>query len=162
MKADVQSGEGLSSQGDELVNWATGVWGDGFSSVLLVIGESAPSLQLSYTLHSGSDLGSDFMYIKAISDYYLIFYSELSPAHTQENSPVMPKPLTNRHWVYTSVSVNLTMVSLPWVTNLGRLTRPDSEPLRPKAMSQLSGDLLERYAFRFLLEMFQMHSISFL
>lgn len=42
----------------------------------------------------------------------------------------------------------------PWQAD-----RPDSEPLRPKDMSQLSGDLLERYAFRFLLEMFQMQHI---
>ena len=48
------------------------------------------------------------------------------------------------------------------MTDLGGLTRPDSEPLRLKDMAQLSGDLFERYAFHFLLEMFQMHSISFL
>ena len=102
------------------------------------------------------------MYVKAISDYYLIFYSEFSPVRTQENSPVMPQPLTNRHWVYTSVSVSLTMVSLLWVANIGGLTRPNSEPLRLKDMAQLSGDFFERYAFHFLPEMFQMHSVSFL
>ena len=41
LKADVWSREGLGPQGDELVDWATGVWGDDISSVLLIIGESA-------------------------------------------------------------------------------------------------------------------------
>ena len=54
------------------------------------------------------------------------------------------------------------MVSLLWVANIGGLTRPDSEPLRLKDMAQLSGDFFERYAFHFLPEMFQMHSVSFL
>lgn len=41
LKADVWSREGLSPQGGELVDWATGVWGDDFSSILLIIGETA-------------------------------------------------------------------------------------------------------------------------
>ena len=41
------------------------------------------------------------------------------------------------------------MVSLPWVTNLCGLIRPDSEPLRLKDVTQLSGDLFEKYAIPF-------------
>lgn len=75
---------------------------------------------------SGSRLGSNFMFFKSVSDCNLIFYSVFSPGHAQESSPTMPRPLTHRHWVYSSVLVNLTMVSLPLGDkSFCGLTRPE-------------------------------------
>lgn len=62
---------------------------------VLLTGESTPS-PLAELRSILVYLGSDFMYIKVISDYYLISYSELSPALYPRKQPSHAKAINQQ------------------------------------------------------------------
>lgn len=90
------------------------------------------------------------MIFKSLSDFNLVFYSVFLPDCVGENSPVIPRPLMQRKWVYMSVSVDLTTTNWPWETDLSvGLQNQGSMSLRLKGVTQLCGDLFRRYATPF-------------